>query len=94
MNALKFYYVQVLHKEKMFFDIPRPKKPMQLPKVLSKEEIAAIIRAIKNTKHKTMIMLAYGCGLRVSEITALHVQDVDGHRRLLMIRRGKGKKTG
>ena len=92
MNALKFYYEQVLYKEKMLFDIPRPKKPMQLPKVLSKEEIAAIIRAIKNTKHKTMIMLAYGCGLRVSEITALHVQDVDGHRRLLMIRRGKGKK--
>jgi site-specific recombinase XerD len=47
INALKFYYEQVLHKEKMFFEIPRPKKPLQLPKVLSKEEIAAIIKAIK-----------------------------------------------
>ncbi len=92
INALKFYYEQVLHKEKMFFDIPRPKKPLLLPKVLSKEEIAAIIKAIWNVKHKTMIMLGYGCGLRVSEITALQVSDIDGNRRLLFIRLAKGKK--
>jgi site-specific recombinase XerD len=92
LNALKFYYEQVLHKQKMFFEIPRPKRPLQLPKVLNNEEIASIIKAIENVKHKTMIMLAYGCGLRVSEITALKVADVDGKRRLLFIRRGKGKK--
>lgn len=92
MNALKFYYKQVLHREKMFFNIPRPKKPLQLPKVLNKEEIAAIIKAIQNLKHKTMIMLGYGCGLRVSEITALHINDIDGKRRLLFVRRAKGKK--
>ncbi len=92
MNALKFYYEQVLHRQKMFFEIPRPKKPLLLPKVLSKEEIARIIKAISNLKHKTMIMLGYGCGLRVSEITALNVADVDGNRRLLFIRRAKGKK--
>lgn len=92
INALKFYFEQVLHREKFFFEIPRPKKPLQLPKVLNKEEIAEIIKAIQNLKHKTMIMLAYGCGLRVSEITALTVNDVDGKRRLLMIKKGKGKK--
>ena len=92
MNALKFYYEEVLKREKMFFEIPRPKKPLLLPKVLSKEEIAAVIKAIDNLKHKTMIMLAYGCGLRVSEVTELQITDVDGQRRLLMIRRGKGKK--
>jgi site-specific recombinase XerD len=92
INAIKYYYEEVLHREKMFIDIPRPKRPLQLPKVLSKEEIAAIIMAIKNTKHKTMIMLAYGCGLRVSEVTSLKITDVDGQRRLLIIRRGKGKK--
>lgn len=92
INALKFYYEQVLHQKKMFFNIPRPKKPQQLPKVLSKEEIAAIIRAISNLKHKTMIMLAYGCGLRVSEITALTIQAIDGNRRLLFIKKAKGKK--
>lgn len=92
LNALKFYFEQVLHKEKMFFDLPRPKKAFQLPKVLNKEEVAGLIKAITNIKHKTMIMLAYGCGLRVSEITNLAITDVDGKRRLLMIRRGKGKK--
>lgn len=92
INALKFYYEQVLHNSKMFFEIPRPKRPQQLPKVLNKEEIAAIIKAIQNVKHKTIIMLAYGCGLRVSEIIKLTINDIDGRRRLMMIREGKGKK--
>lgn len=92
INALKFYYEKVLKKEKFFFDIPRPKKHFQLPQVLSKEEIAGILRAIKNVKHKTMIMLGYSCGLRVSEITAIKVSDLDEHRRLIFIRKAKGKK--
>lgn len=92
MNALKFYYEQVLKREKFFWDIPRPKKPEQLPKVLSKEEIAVLLKAIENFKHKTMIMLGYGCGLRVSEITGLTVNDLDEDRRLLIVRKGKGKK--
>lgn len=92
LNALKFYFEQVLHQEKFFWEIPRPKKPFQLPKVLSKEEIAALLKAIENVKHKTMIMLGYSCGLRVSEITALRITDLDENRRLLIVRRGKGKK--
>ncbi|WP_276503347.1 tyrosine-type recombinase/integrase [Terrimonas pollutisoli] len=92
MNALKFYYEQVLKREKFFWDIPRPKKAIQLPKVLSKEEIAALLRAIINIKHKTMIMLGYSCGLRVSEITGLLVTDLDEDRKLLIVRKGKGKK--
>lgn len=92
INALKFYYEQVLGKEKFFWDIPRPKKHFQLPKVLSKEEIAILLRAIRNVKHKTMIMLGYSCGLRVSEITSLKITDLDEYRRLLFIRKAKGKK--
>jgi len=92
MNALKFYYEQVLSRPRFFWEIPRPKKPVQLPRVLSKEEIALLLRAIENLKHKTMLMLAYSCGLRVSEITALKLTDVDEDRRLLIIRKGKGKK--
>ena len=92
INALKFYYEQVLNRPKFFWEIPRPKKAIQLPKVLSKEEIALLLRAVENVKHKTMLMLGYSCGLRVSEITALQLTDIDEHRRLLMIRKGKGKK--
>jgi integrase/recombinase XerD len=92
MNALKFYYEQVLKREKFFCDIPRPKKANQLPKVLSKEEIIRLLKAIENIKHKTMIMLGYACGLRVSEITGLETKDLDEDRRLLLIRKAKGKK--
>lgn len=92
MNGLKFYYEQVLNREKLFWDIPRPKKGLQLPKVLSKEEMIRLLRAIENIKHKTMIMLGYACGLRVSEITGLERKDLDEDRQLLLIRRAKGKK--
>lgn len=92
MNALKFYYEQVLNRPGFFWEIPRPKKPVQLPNVLSKEEIALLLRAIENLKHKTMLMLGYSCGLRVSEITGLKLTDVDENRRILLIKKGKGKK--
>jgi integrase/recombinase XerD len=92
MNALKFYYEQVLNRDKFFWDIPRPKKAIQLPKVLSKEEMIRLLKAIENLKHKTMIMLGYACGLRVSEITGLEKRDLDEDRRVLLIRKAKGKK--
>lgn len=92
MNALKFYFEQVLKREKFFWDIPRPKRGLQLPKVLSKEEMIRLIKAIENIKHKTMIMLGYACGLRVSEITSIELKDIDEERRLLFICRAKGKK--
>jgi len=92
INAIKFYYEQVAGKEKFFWEIPRPKKQQQIPKVLSKEEIAVLLKAIENRKHKTMLLLGYGCGLRVSEITGLKVTDIDEDRRILTIRKGKGKK--
>lgn len=92
MNAMKFYYEQVLKREKFFWEIPRPKKPYQLPKVISKEQVAALINAIENRKHKTIIMLAYACGLRVSEVVSLRVKNIDGQRKLIFIECSKGKK--
>lgn len=92
INALKFYYEQVLNKEKFFWEIPRPKKPEILPKVISKERIADLINSIENVKHKTIIMLTYACGLRVSEVVSLKVNAIDGQRRTIFINRAKGKK--
>jgi integrase/recombinase XerD len=91
-TAMKFYYEQVPGREKFFWEIPRPKKPLILPKVISKEQIAALINAIQNTKHKTIIMLAYACGLRVSEVVSLKLKHIDGERKMLFIERAKGKK--
>lgn len=92
INAIKYYYEQVLGRERFFWDIPRPKKHKLLPKVLSKEEVIRLLKAIDNLKHKTLVMMGYACGLRVSEIIALELGDIDEGRRLLYIRRAKGKK--
>lgn len=92
INALKYYYERVLNKEKFFFDIPRPKKPLLLPRFFTQDEITSIIKAAGNLKHRTMLMLTYSAGLRVSETITLRVPQVDEGRRCIFIHRAKGKK--
>ncbi|MFS4455820.1 tyrosine-type recombinase/integrase [Maribacter sp. 2304DJ31-5] len=92
INAIKFYFEQVLHRPKMFFDIPRPKKPLTLPKMLSKNEVKKIFRATKNLKHLIALQLSYGMGLRVSEVINLKVGDIDSKRMMVHVRAAKGKK--
>ncbi len=92
LNALKFYFEQVLGREKFFWEIPRPKKRQQLPKVFSQDDIAAIIKSITNKKHKTMLMLAYSAGLRVSEVVNLKTYHIDSSRMSIFIESAKGKK--
>ncbi len=92
LNALKFYFEQVLHRENFFWEIPRPKKPLQLPRLFNQDEIAAIIKAARNLKHKTMLMMAYAAGLRISEVINLKVEDIDSKRMSIFIRQAKGKK--
>ena len=92
MNAVKFYFEQVLHRQKMFFDIPRPKKKLLLPKMLNKAEIKKIISATENPKHALILKVCYGMGLRVSEVVALKLSDIDSAEMLVRIEQGKGKK--
>ena len=92
INAIKFYFEQVLHRPKMFFDIPRPKKPQILPKTLSKNEVKRIIAATTNLKHSVALQLSYGMGLRVSEVVNLKVEDIDSERMVVHIKGAKGKK--
>ncbi|SDC57945.1 tyrosine-type recombinase/integrase [Niabella drilacis] len=92
INALKFYYEQVLKKEKNFWDIPRPKKPLQLPKLLNEQELGKLFNSLTNKKHKAMLFAAYSAGLRVSELAALKITDIDSGRMQLFIQRAKGKK--
>lgn len=92
INALKFYYEQVLHKAKMFFEIPRPKKQLQLPKLLNEDELRKLFTALINKKHKAMLFTAYSAGLRVSEIVNLKIADIDSGRMQIFIERSKGKK--
>ena len=92
INAIKFYFEQVHHRPKMFFDIPRPKKPQVLPKTLSKREVKRLFSVIDNPKHLVALQLCYGMGLRVSEVVNLKVGDIDSDRMMVHIRGAKGKK--
>ena len=68
-------------------------EPRKLPVVLSQEEVLRLIEAVTSVKYKAALGLAYGAGLRVSEVVSLKVSDIDSKRMLLRIERGKGGKT-
>ena len=92
INAIKFYYEKVLGKYKEYYNIDRPKKKKQLPDVLSKEEVFAMIKNTNNLKHKSILSLLYSCGLRRSELLDLKLIDIDSKRMLIKVKGGKGKK--
>ena len=92
LNAIKFYYEQVLGKERFLFEIPRPKKPLILPKLLNEIELQKLFNSLKNKKHKAMLFTAYSAGLRVSEIAGLKLAHIDSNRMQIFIERAKGKK--
>jgi integrase/recombinase XerD len=92
VSALKLFFRDVGRRE---FDVEllhRPRQEHRLPHVLSKEEVKKIIMAPVNLKHRTMLTLIYGCGLRRGELLALQPADVQSARNLLLVRQSKGKK--
>jgi len=70
----------------------RPKKSFQLPKVISEGEVAQIINACANIKHKAMLAMIYSAGLRRGELLGLKIKDIDSKRMIISIRQGKGMK--
>lgn len=92
INAIKFYFEHVLHRDRMFFDIPRPKKPSTLPKTLTQREIKNLFRQVNNVKHLLALKLCYGMGLRVSEVVNLKLEHINSKDKIVLIAAGKGKK--
>jgi len=93
VNAIKAYLkVSQICSYKEVMKIERPKKEKKLPKVLSKKEVKKIFNALSNEKHITELMLAYSCGLRVSEVARMELKDIDSERMLIIIKQGKGRK--
>ncbi|MFA6024242.1 MAG: tyrosine-type recombinase/integrase [Candidatus Gracilibacteria bacterium] len=90
--AVKFFYKQCLHF-KGIVKVRFARRNVRLPVVLSREEILKILEFIPNTKHRYLVALAYGAGLRVSEVVRLRVADLDFARKLLVVREGKGGKA-
>lgn len=91
LNAVKFFYENIV-KIPFKISLKFSKRPQRLPVVLSREEIESIINAIGNEKHRLMVSLSYGAGLRVSEVVKLRVKDVDLPNLQLSIRQSKGAK--
>ncbi|WP_235843208.1 site-specific tyrosine recombinase/integron integrase [Maribacter hydrothermalis] len=92
INAIKFYYEVVLDMPNRFYEIERPRKESKLPKVISKEEILSIIENTNNLKHKCIVQLLYGSGLRRSELLNLKIEDIDSKRMLIRVVGSKGNK--
>lgn len=89
--AIRFFYGVTLDKDWDIQRIPYQKTGRRLPVVLSCEEVTKLLQAVHNLKHRTMLMTAYAAGLRVSEVTHLHVSDIDGQRMTLRVEQGKGR---
>ncbi len=87
--ALKFYYEDVLKRR---FQLKYPKKSSKLPVVLSKDEILKMIDSIENPKHRLLLELMYGSGLRVGEAIKVKIDDFDINGKTLHIKDGKGSK--
>ena len=87
--ALRFLYQHTLRADWAFERIPYAKKPRKRPVILSLDEVCAFIQAIPNLKHRIVVMLAYGTGLRTSEALHLRVCDIDSKRMMIRVNQGK-----
>lgn len=92
INAIKFYYEVVNNMPNRFYRVDRPQKTETLPKVISLEEVGAILNEVTNIKHKCIISLLYSAGLRRAELLALKPSDVDSKRMIILVRNAKGGK--
>lgn len=92
MNAIKFYFKFVRGDERIFDAVIRPKPRKSLPKVLSQQEVKKLFQNTANVKHLLILKMAYGMGLRVSEIINLELKNIDLDRKLVHIVSSKGKK--
>lgn len=86
------YFEFVLKQPLSLKDIPYPRKQEKLIEVFSVEEIKLLFSVIHNLKHKAIVSLLYGCGLRVSEVLNLKASDIDSKRMVINIRQSKGNK--
>lgn len=92
ISGLKFFFDITLDRAELMARMQPVRVPRTLPVVLSPEEVSRLIAAAGNLKHQTALSVAYGAGLRASEVVALKVGDVDSQRMTLRIEQGKGRK--
>ena len=92
ITALKFFFEVTLSQGELMGKMQPVRVPRTLPVVLSRDEAARLIAAARNLKAQTALSVAYGTGLRASEVVALQVTDIDSARMVVVVRQGKGRK--
>lgn len=92
LTGLKFFFDITLGRPELMLKMTHVAVPRKLPVILSPEEVGRLIAAAPNLKHQVAMSVAYGAGLRVSEVVSLKVGDIDGERMTLRVEQGKGRK--
>jgi len=92
ITGLKFFFDSTLDRPELMAKMHPVRVARTLPIILSREEVRRLLESAKNLKYRTALSVAYGAGLRVSEVTALKVGDIDSQRMLLRVEQGKGSK--
>ena len=92
VSALRFFFKVTLDRPEFGDRLATVRSPERLPVVLSPEEVALLLHCAPSLKYKAALSVAYGCGLRASEIVHLKVGDIDSTRMLIRVEQGKGRK--
>jgi len=91
-SAIRFFFAVTLNRTMNYLQIPRIKEPKTLPEILTRDEVTELINYSGGVKHKALLLLAYGSGLRINEIACLKVRDIDSNSMRVFVKGGKGKK--
>src|SRR5208337_2299776 len=92
MTALRFFFATTLDRPDLLRPLFHINQPQKLPTVLTQDEVARLLGAAPSAKYKAALSVAYGAGLRASEVVSLKVSDIDSARMLLRVEQGKGRK--
>ncbi len=92
LTALRFLFLVTLRKPAVVLDMPFVREPRRLPVVLSPQEVARLLDAAPGLKYKAALSIAYGAGLRASEVISLKIADIDSARMVIRVEQGKGRK--
>jgi site-specific recombinase XerD len=92
VSGLRFFFGVTLGRDDAAVGMTGVREPRKLPVVLSPEEVARLLDAATSLKYKAALSVAYGAGLRASEIVSLKLSDIDSEREVIRIRQGKGRK--
>lgn len=92
LTGLRFFYTITLEQDEASVPIPPLKSDTRLPEILSSKELMKLFTAVRNPKHRALLMIIYSGGLRVSEVVRLKVTDIHSDRMMIRVEQGKGRK--